>query len=165
MIVAGCEAVGVPVAISKHFAEGGAGAAALAEAVIAHAGPPNPPLTTMYDWSDSIPDKINAVARQVYGADRVVFSNLARRTMGLVKKLKLTNLPICIAKTHRSLSDDARLLGRPTGFPIHVQSIQINTGAGLLIVLTGDIVRMPGLPKTPSALRFDVIDGRISGVW
>ena len=85
--------------------------------------------------------------------------------MGLIQKMGLTGLPICIAKTHRSLSDDPKQLGRPTDFQIHVQTIQINTGAGLLVVLTGDILRMPGLPKEPSALRFDVVDGQISGVW
>ena len=132
---------------------------------MAAALPPSPPLNPMYDWSDSIPDKIKAVATSIYGADEVVFAKRASNTLRLVKKLGLTGLPICIAKTHRSLSDDPRRLGRPTGFPIHVQSIEINTGAGLLVVLTGDIVRMPGLPKTPSAVRFDVIDGRISGVW
>ncbi|MFT5679556.1 MAG: formate--tetrahydrofolate ligase, partial [Myxococcota bacterium] len=160
-----CEALGVPVAVSRHFAEGGAGAAALAEAVIAHAAPTAPPLSPMYRWSDPIPTKIENVAKRIYGADRVVYSNAATNTMRLIKKLELTGLPICIAKTHRSLSDDPKRLGRPTGFPLNVQSIQINAGAGLLVVLTGDIVRMPGLPRSPSALHFDVIDGCITGVW
>jgi len=160
-----CASKGVPVAISRHFAEGGAGAAALAEAVIAHAAPTTPTLSPMYDWSDPIPTKIENVAKRIYGADRVVYSSAALKTMRLIKKLKLTGLPICIAKTHRSLSDDPKRLGRPTDFPLNVQSIQINAGAGLLVVLTGDIVRMPGLPRSPSALHFDVIDGSISGVW
>jgi formate--tetrahydrofolate ligase len=160
-----CESVSAPVAVSRHFAEGGAGAAALAEALIEHASPPSPPLKPIYRWSDPIPAKIKAVATQIYGASDVIFSKKARQTMGLIKKMGLTGLPICIAKTHRSLSDDPKQLGRPTDFQIHVQTIQINTGAGLLVVLTGDILRMPGLPKEPSALRFDVVDGQISGVW
>ncbi len=165
VIESACRDAGVPVAVSRHFAEGGAGAMALAEAVMHHAAPPAPPLQPIYRWSDPIPRKIEAVATRIYGAERVIFSGTATSTMLQIRKLGLSGLPICIAKTHRSLSDNPKLLGRPTGFSLNVQSIQINAGAGLLVVLTGDIVRMPGLPRTPAALQFDVIDGRISGVW
>ena len=165
VIVEQCAALGVPVAISRHFAEGGAGALDLAEQLIAHAAPAGRPLTTLYTPQDPVKKKIQAVAEAIYGADGVVFSKQAERTLRLVRKLGHQDLPICIAKTHRSLSDDPQLLGRPESFTITVQSIQLNTGSGMLVVLTGDIVRMPGLPREPAALRFDVVDGKVVGVW
>ena len=166
VILERCGALGVPAAESRHFAEGGAGAdalAALVEQTALPAGAP-PALTPLYRWSQPVKEKIKAIAAGAYGATEVIYSEKAERQLRLVRKLGCEGLPVCMAKTHRSLSDNPALLGRPEGFAITVQSLEINTGAGLLVALTGDIVRMPGLPKEPSALRCDVVDGRLVGL-
>jgi formate--tetrahydrofolate ligase len=158
-----CEALGVPFAVSDHHARGGEGAEELARAVVAHAerGSPFDPL---YALEDPIDAKVLAVARKMYGADGVVFTKQARRDLAEVERLGYASLPVCIAKTPASLSDDARLRGRPGGFDVTVRSVQINAGAGFLVVLTGDILRMPGLPRRPLAERIDLRGGRIEGL-
>jgi formate--tetrahydrofolate ligase len=158
-----CEALDVPFAVSDHHARGGEGAQELARAVIAHAEREHA-FEPLYDLEDSIDAKVLAVARKMYGADGVVFTPQARRDLAEAERLGYGSLPVCIAKTPASLSDDARLRGRPGGFEVTVRSVQINAGAGFLVVLTGDILRMPGLPRRPLAEQIDLRDGRITGL-
>ncbi len=164
VVRARCEAMGVPFAVSDHFASGGAGAVELARTVKAHAEKRPNPFKPIYDWSDPVEEKIRKVARTVYGADGVSFTKDAQRNLRRVASLGLQGLPICIAKTQSSLSDDPRRRNRPEGFEITVREIQINAGAGFLVVLTGDLMRMPGLPKRPQAMDVDLVDGEIVGV-
>jgi formate--tetrahydrofolate ligase len=160
----GCASLGVPFAVSDHYESGGEGAIQLAREVMAHAEQKSAPFRPLYDPSAPVPDKILAVARKMYGAQRVVFSKAARSDLDDAIQLGYAGLPICIAKTPTSLSDDPQLHGRPRDFDVHVRQIQINAGAGFLVVLTGDILRMPGLPKHPLAETIDVRDGEIVGL-
>ncbi len=159
-----CEALGIPVAESAHHARGGAGAEELARAVVRHAESVGSPFRPLYDWSDPVEDKILAVARAMYGADGVSYTKSARRDLREVESLGFAELPVCIAKIPGSLSDDAKLRGRPRNFEISVRAIQVNAGAGFLVILTGDIMRMPGLPARPLAESIDVREGRIVGL-
>jgi formate--tetrahydrofolate ligase len=158
-----CTALGVPFAVADHHARGGEGALELARAVIAHAEQRSQPFRPLYAWSQPVPEKIAAVARKMYGARGVVFTKAAERDLREIERLGYDQLPVCIAKTQSSLSDDPHVQGRPSGFDVTVRGLQINAGAGFLVVLTGDIVRMPGLPREPLAtsidLRGDVIVG------
>jgi formate--tetrahydrofolate ligase len=158
-----CAELGVPFAVSDHFARGGAGAEDLARSVMAHVevGRPYRPL---YALDQPVEAKILAVARAMYGASGVRFTAQARRDLEAVERLGFASLPVCIAKTAASLSDDPGRRGRPEGFEVTVREIQINAGAGFLVVLTGDILRMPGLPRQPRAEAIDLCDGRIVGV-
>ena len=159
-----CESLGVAFAESSHFADGGEGARSLAETLVNTVESTVTPFQPLYELSDSVPDKIRAVAQKMYGATDVYFTKAASRDLKAIERLGLTNLPICVAKTHSSLSDDPNLRGRPKDFEITVQEIQINTGAGFLVVLTGDIVRMPGLSRRPLAESIDLVDGEIVGL-
>ena len=158
-----CEAADLPFAEASHFADGGPGAIELAEAVT-HAAGATTPFRPLYELSDSVPDKIRAVARGMYGAEDVAFTKDAERELAVVDRLGYAGLPICIAKTQNSLSDNPALRGRPRDFDLTVRSVQINAGAGFLVVLTGDIMRMPGLSRHPQAERIDLINGQITGL-
>ena len=155
---------GVRFAESRHFSEGGAGAVDLAREVIA-AAENRPAWTPLYDLDIPVVDKIRAVSRKMYGAGDVAFTKAAEKDLHRVEELGLENLPVCIAKAPSSLSDDPDLHGRPRDFQVTVRNIQINSGAGFLVVLTGEIMRMPGLPKRPLAerIRFNP-DGSITGL-
>jgi formate--tetrahydrofolate ligase len=131
---------------------------------MAHAERRTQPFHPLYDCSQPVPEKILAVARQMYGARNVVFTKTAERDLSDIRRLGYERLPVCIAKTQNSLSDDPRAIGRPTGFDVTVRGIQINAGAGFLVVLTGDILRMPGLPRTPLAEAIDLQDDTIVGL-
>jgi formate--tetrahydrofolate ligase len=159
-----CAALGVPFAVADHHARGGAGAVELARSVMEHAERRRKPFRPLYQWSDPVPDKILAVARAMYGARGVVFTRTAERDLGDVRRLGYEGLPVCIAKTQTSLSDDPKLAGRPADFDVTVRSIAVNAGAGFLVVLTGDIMRMPGLPRQPLAEAIDVQGDVIVGV-
>jgi formate--tetrahydrofolate ligase len=159
-----CSALGVPFALAEHHGRGGAGAVDLARAVMAHAEKLARPFRPLYDWTQPVPDKILAVAQKMYGARAVVFTKAAERDLRDIRRLGYEQLPVCIAKTQSSLSDDPRLTGRPTGFDVTVRGIQINAGAGFLVVLTGDIVRMPGLPHLPLAESIDLQGDTIVGL-
>jgi len=159
-----CAELGVPFAVSDHHARGGVGAIELARAVIAHAETASRQFRPLYEWRQPVPDKILAVAQKMYGARNVVFTKAAERDLAEVRRLGYERLPICIAKTQSSLSDDPHLAGRPVGFDVTVRGIQINAGAGFLVVLTGDIVRMPGLPRKPLAESIDLQDDVIVGL-
>jgi len=159
-----CEALGVPVAETDHHARGGKGAENLARTLVQHAEVSSTPFRPLYDWSDSVENKISAVTRAMYGADSVSYTKKAQRDLREVEKLGYAGLPVCIAKIPGSLSDDVKLRGRPRDFEITVRGVQVNAGAGFLVVLTGDIMRMPGLPRHPLAESIDVKNGRIVGL-
>jgi len=158
-----CAELGVRFALSTHFADGGAGAEDLAREVMA-AADASAPLVLSYGDDDRIMDKVTQVATRVYGAKNVIFTREARGAMKRIRELGYGHLPVCIAKTQSSLSDDPKLRGRPTDFEVTVQAVKINAGAGFLVVLLGAIMRMPGLPRRPQALDVDFVDGAIVGV-
>ncbi len=159
-----CAGLGVAFAVADHHARGGAGAVGLARAVMTHAEKQSRPFRPLYDWNQPVPEKILAVARTMYGARNVVFTKGAERALDDIRRLGYETLPVCIAKTQSSLSDDPRLTGRPADFDVTVRGIQINAGAGFLVVLTGDILRMPGLPRQPLAESIDLQGGTIVGL-
>lgn len=160
-----CRAMGVNVALSEVWAKGGKGGVALAEEVIRLCEQPNE-FAYCYDVDDTIEAKLNAIATRIYHADGVVLTASAKKQMKQLTELGYGNLPICMAKTQYSFSDEAKLLGAPRGFKITVRNLKVSAGAGFLVALTGDIMTMPGLPKVPSADKIDVDDeGRISGLF
>jgi len=164
IVRARCAELGAPFAVSDHHARGGVGAVELARTLMAHAERRHKPFTPLYDWRQPITDKILAVARKMYGARDVVFTKTAQRDLEDIRRLGYEQLPVCIAKTQNSLSDDPNLRGRPTDFEVTVRGIQINAGAGFLVVLTGDILRMPGLPRKPLAESIDLQGDIIVGL-
>lgn len=159
-----CADLAVPFAVADHHARGGEGALPLAREVMAHAEQRSRPFRPLYDCSQPVPEKILAVAQKMYGARAVVFTKAAERDLAEVCRLGYERLPVCIAKTQSSLSDDPALRGRPQQFDVTVRGIHINAGAGFLVVLTGDILRMPGLPRRPLAESMDLRDGTIVGL-
>jgi formate--tetrahydrofolate ligase len=165
VVRAHCEKLGVPFAVSDHFARGGEGALELARQVMEHAERKVEPFCPLYCSDDSVEDKVRKVAQKMYGADAVIFTKTAERDLRDIRRLGYGGLPVCIAKTQSSLSDDPRLRGRPEHFEVTVRSIRINAGAGFLVVLTGDIMRMPGLPREPQAWQVDLLpDGEVEGL-
>lgn len=160
-----CRAMGVNVALSEVWAKGGKGGVALAEEVIRLCEQPNE-FAYCYDVDDTIEAKLNVIATRIYHADGVVLTASAKKQMKQLTELGYGNLPICMAKTQYSFSDEAKLLGAPRGFKITVRNLKVSAGAGFLVALAGDIMTMPGLPKVPSADKIDVDDeGRISGLF
>jgi formate--tetrahydrofolate ligase len=159
-----CESAGIPFAVSRHHAEGGAGAAELAEVVVAAAGESSAPFRPLYPLDASPEEKMEAIARGAYGAGEVVWSAAALRDLDQCRRLGFGDLPLCVAKAPTSLSDDPDLVGRPRGFTVTVRRVVLSAGAGFLVPLLGDVMRMPGLPKRPSALDVDVREGRIVGL-
>lgn len=152
-----CEEEGATCALCECWARGGEGSVELAKAVLEAMQKPCK-LNFAYDFEDSIEDKINAVAKKVYGAKEVVFSDKAKESIQAIKKLKKDNLPVCIAKTQYSFSDDMTKLGRPLGFTMTVRDVELRGGAGFLVVVCGNIMLMPGLSKRPSALGMTIDD-------
>jgi formate--tetrahydrofolate ligase len=159
-----CEASSIPFAISDHFARGGEGAEGLARLVLQEAQRSQRNFEPLYDWQAAVTQKIRLVARTMYGARNVVFTKNAERDLEDIERLGFEHLPVCIAKTPASLSDDPKLHGRPANFDVTVRAIQINAGAGFLVVLTGEILRMPGLPARPLAEAIDLREGSIVGL-
>ncbi|OJJ15655.1 formate--tetrahydrofolate ligase [marine bacterium AO1-C] len=152
-------------AINNGFTKGGEGATELAQAVIdTTENRPSQPLQFTYDSTDDIPTKIEKVATKIYGAKEVNLGKKAKSKLKRIKKLGLDNLPICIAKTQYSFSDDAKQLGVAKDFVFSIEDLVINAGAGFIVVIAGNIMRMPGLPKDPQAKRIDMIDGNIVGL-
>ena len=160
-----CTEMGVPFAVNNAFNEGGAGAEELARLVVQTIDEhPSEPLRLAYDDDMSVEQKAEAVARKVYGADGVTFSPAAKRMLQRVQEMGISHYPVCIAKTQYSFSADARAYGVPTGFKINVRDIVINCGAEMLVLVAGDIMRMPGLPRSPQAERIDLVNGEIEGL-
>ena len=160
-----CENMGVGFAVNNAFSEGGKGAVELAELVVdAIANRPSRPVVFSYTDRDNIETKAEKVVRQVYGADGVVFSVAARKMLERVRQLGIEDYSVCIAKTQYSFSADAHAYGVPHGFKVQIRDIVVNCGAEMIVLIAGDILRMPGLPKSPQAERIDLIDGRIEGL-
>ena len=165
-IVQASAAKGVKAIVADVWGQGGAGAEELAQAVAELADNGQSDFHPLYDWSLPVKDKIHKICTTIYGADDVDYTSQALADLRRVKKLELEGLPVCIAKTQKSLSDDPKLIGRPTGFNVTVRQVEIAAGAGFLVPITGDIMRMPGLPATPSAELIDIDDeGNISGLF
>ncbi len=161
-----CAKHGVNVALSDVFARGGEGGVELAKEVIALAESGQADFHHIYPLEMSLKEKIETVAKEIYGADGVNYSKDAEKALKEFEELGYGNLPICMAKTQYSFSDDQNLLGRPSGFTITIKNCRISAGAGFIVVLTGDIMTMPGLPKVPAAEKIDVSDeGVISGLF
>lgn len=166
VIEAFCAAHDVPVAVSDVFMRGGDGGVELAEAVRKVIATTPSEFRTLYADELSIPDKIRTVAQEIYGAADVEWSAAARKTLADIEAGGYGNLPVCIAKTQYSFSDDPTALGRPEGFMLQVRELRIAAGAGFIVALTGNIMTMPGLPKKPAAEQIDVTeDGRIVGLF
>ena len=160
-----CRALGVNVALSEVWAKGGEGGMALAREVMRLCETPGD-FHYAYELDGTIEDKLDAIARRVYRADGVVLTPAARKQAAELTALGFDHLPVCMAKTQYSFSDDASLLGAPTGFTITVRNLKVSAGAGFLVALTGDIMTMPGLPKVPAAEKIDVDEnGKISGLF
>lgn len=160
-----CESMGASVSISEAWAKGGEGAIDLAQKVIEATEKPSN-FQYMYDVNDSIKDKINAIATKIYGADGVNYTPAVEKTIAEFEAEGLYKMPICMAKTQYSLSDDQFKLGAPTGFKITVRELRISAGAGFIVALTGNILTMPGLPKKPAAENMDIdINGKITGLF
>ncbi|MEC3885908.1 formate--tetrahydrofolate ligase [Halobacillus sp. HZG1] len=161
-----CEEQGVEVSLTNVFAEGGEGGIDLAEKVMSACEKKTAPLKYMYELEDSIEEKIDKIAMNVYGAEGVDFSSKAEKQIRQLRELGFGELPVCMAKTQYSLSDDPGKLGRPQNFRVTVREIYPSVGAGFLVALTGDVMTMPGLPKQPAALRMDVDEkGTIHGLF
>ena len=154
----------VPFAVSNVFEEGGKGGIDLAEKVILHSERSSQPFSPLYDWNEDVKTKIFKIANKMYGAGEVRYTQRAERDLRSIEKNGYHNLPVCIAKTPISLSDNPKLRGRPENFCVTVREIIIAAGAGFLIPLTGDILRMPGLPKYPQAEKIDLRDNDIIGI-
>jgi len=164
-----CKDYGVEVALTQVWEKGAAGGEVLANALLTLlAQQDNQPSTfrLAYDSSETITTKIRIIAQRIYGADDIDISPQTLAKIRRLEALGLDKVPICIAKTQYSLSDNAKLLGRPTGFTIHVRDISISAGAGFIVVICGPIMKMPGLPKRPAAEKIDVDDeGHIIGLF
>ena len=156
-----------PVALSDVFARGGEGGIELANKVVEeielHDGSKN--FKPIYDSNLSIEEKINIICKEIYGADGVEFSELAKEQIQTINKNGWGNFPICIAKTQYSLSDDPKLLARPRGFKVTIRELKPSVGAGFIVALSGNIMTMPGLPKVPAANNMDIINGKIVGLF
>ena len=160
-----CKELGVNVALSEVWAKGGEGGMALAQEVIRLCEEPNH-FSFAYELDMSIEDKITAIVQKIYGGKDVAFTSNAQKQIQQLTALGYDKMPICMAKTQYSLSDDPTKLGAPTGFTVTVRNIKVSAGAGFLVALTGDIMTMPGLPKVPAAERIDVdATGKISGLF
>lgn len=161
-----CREMGVAASIANVWAEGGKGAEELARLVVEASGKCCSGFHPLYDLEDSIENKIEKIAKTIYGAEAVDYTPKAKNHLKRAYDLGLGNLAVCVAKTQKSLSDNPALLGRPKDFVITVREIEIASGAGFLIPITGDIMRMPGLPEEPASMRIDIDEeGNISGLF
>jgi formate--tetrahydrofolate ligase len=161
-----CEELGVKVAICEAWGKGGEGAIELAKMVKEEAEKCTTCFKPLYDFSATIEEKLHTIATKLYGADHVEYTVKAKTQIKQFEKLGLDKLPVCVAKTQKSLSDDQYKLGRPTGFTVKIREFEVAAGAGFLIPIAGTIMRMPGLPSQPSAEKIDIDnDGNISGLF
>lgn len=160
-----CQELGVGFAVNNAFAEGGKGAEELANAVVKTIeDTPSPKLQYLYKDDDSVKDKIEAVAKKIYGAGSVSFARKAETQLKHIYDLGLSGLPVCVAKTQYSFSVDPKAYGKTDGFHLDVADIVINSGSGMIVAIAGNILRMPGLPATPQANNIDIVDGKIVGL-
>ncbi len=165
LVINKCKELGVNVVLSTVWADGGKGGMALAEEVVKLCDEKND-FTFSYADDETIESKIESVCKKIYGGDGVIFTEEAKKQIATLNELGFDKVPVCIAKTQYSFSDDMTKLGAPTGFKITVRSLKISAGAGFIVVLTGNIMTMPGLPKVPAAEKIDVDNsGKISGLF
>ena len=165
LIIEKCRELGVNVALSTVWAEGGKGGEELAKEVVRLCELPNN-FSFAYEDEDSIEEKITKVVTRIYRGDGIIIEPAAKKQIATLKALGFDHLPVCMAKTQYSFSDDQKLLGAPEGFKVTIRNVKISAGAGFIVVLTGNIMTMPGLPKVPAAERIDVADdGRIVGLF
>ncbi len=166
LIIQRCEQLGRQAVVADVWGHGGQGGEDLAHAVVNAVHSESATFQPLYDWSSPVKQKIETVATKIYGARNVDYLPAASAALRRIKKLQLEHLPVCIAKTQKSLSDNPDLIGRPHDFEITVRQIEIAAGAGFLVPITGDIMRMPGLPSHPAAEKIDIDEnGRISGLF
>ena len=165
-IIEKCKALGVNVVLSDVWAKGGEGGIELAKEVVRLCENEKGDFTFSYELNTTIEEKIDSVVRKVYGGDGVILTPNAKKQIETITKMGFENCPICVAKTQYSFSDDPTKLGAPSGFKVTVKNVKISAGAGFIVVLTGDIMTMPGLPKVPAAERIDVDEnGTITGLF
>ncbi len=161
-----CAAIGAKAILAEIWAKGGAGGKELAEAVVETIESGKNQFKPLYNWEMSIEDKINTIATKVYGASGVEYGAKAKKDLKTIADLGLNEVPVCIAKTQKSFSDDPNLLGAPEGWTLNVREIEIAAGAGFVVPITGEMMRMPGLPGVPAAEHIDIdADGNISGLF
>lgn len=161
-----CEERGCRFALSEVWEKGGEGGTALAEKVLETLETQKSDFHTLYEDSLTIEEKIECVAKEIYGADGVVYEPAAKKQLAKIVEMGFSDFPVCMAKNQYSLSDDAKKLGRPTGFDIHVREVYVSAGAGFVVALTGAVMTMPGLPRVPAANGIDVTeDGKITGLF
>ena len=166
LVIDECKKLGVNVVLSTVWAEGGLGGEALAREVVRLCEQERGDFTFSYELDGTIEDRIGAVVRKIYGGDGITVMPQAKKQIATLEALGYGGLPVCIAKTQYSFSDDQTKLGAPTGFTVTVKQVRVSAGAGFIVVLTGDIMTMPGLPKSPAALRIDVDEnGKITGLF
>ena len=160
-----CAELGIGFAVNNAFVEGGQGAVELANLVVKTIEEnPSKNMSFAYADEDAVNEKISKVACNLYGAKMITFSPTAKKKLAMIEELGYTHFPICIAKTQYSFSTNQKLINVPTNFDFHVQDIVINAGAEMLVVISGEIMRMPGLPKQPQALHIDIVNGEIEGL-
>ena len=160
-----CAQMGVPFALNNAWAEGGEGAKELAQLVVdTIENNPSGPINFTYNDDQKITEKIETIAKNLYRASSVTYSAVARRKITAAEKMGFGHFPVCIAKTQYSFSQDPKLYGAPEGFRFDIKDIVINTGSEMIVAIAGDIIRMPGLPKVPQAVKIDIIDGVIEGL-
>ena len=161
-----CEDRGCSFALSEVWAKGGEGGIGLAEKVLETLETEESHFHTLYSDNLSLEEKIECIAKEIYGADGVVFEPAAKKQLAIISEMGFSGFPVCMAKNQYSLSDDAKKLGRPSGFDIHVREVYVSAGAGFVVALTGAVMTMPGLPRVPAANGIDVTDdGKITGLF
>ena len=161
-----CEEKGCSFALSEVWANGGEGGIGLAEKVLETLEEEASHFHTLYNDSLSLEEKIECIAKEIYGADGVVYEPAAKKQLAKIAEMGFSEFPVCMAKNQYSLSDDAKKLGRPSGFNIHVREVYVSAGAGFVVALTGAVMTMPGLPRVPAANGIDVTDdGKITGLF
>lgn len=164
-VIDACAKMGVKAIVANGWADGGAGMKNLAEAVVAEIESGNNKFQALYDWNTSIESKISTIAKEIYGAEEVEYTKTAKRDLRRIKALGLEHLPICMAKTQKSFSDNDKLLGRPSGFNVTIREFEYAVGAGFVIPILGNMMRMPGLPAVPASEQMHIDnDGKISGL-
>ena len=166
LLINKCKEAGVDVALNEVWSKGGEGGREMAEVLVDLIEREESNYQPLYSIEDSIPEKVNTIVKEIYGGDGVIFTPKAKKEISRLEEMGLDKLPICMAKTQYSLSDNATLLGAPKGFKITVKEVRVSAGAGFIICLTGDIMTMPGLPKVPSAEKIDIDEnGVITGLF
>jgi len=160
-----CATLNVNAVVSEGFAKGGDGATDLAEAVVSEIEKGENEFKQLYDWNAPVKEKIETIAKEIYGADGVEYSKKALLGLKKIDRLGLNGLAVCMAKTQKSFSDDDKLVGRPTGFKVTVREFEFAAGAGFIIPILGNMMRMPGLPAVPASERMSIDNnGKISGL-